>query len=153
MNGRKITTALTTALVVVFGASTATFEPSAILGQAHAEDAKVFHGVGVVTGLDAESGSITVDHGDIPGLMDAMEMQYRVQPSVLPHGLRKGDKIEFGVDGKTYTIVAIKKIASPRRRRDDSLRNPRRDQPLNVNSPVLGRAPSDRGLSGRTTNE
>jgi Cu/Ag efflux protein CusF len=37
---------------------------------------KLFHGVGVVTSVDAKSGLIAINHEAIPGLMDAMEMEY-----------------------------------------------------------------------------
>lgn len=72
---------------------------------------KIFHGVGTVTAVDAASGVLTIDHGDIPGFMDAMEMAYKVQPASLADGLTKGDRIAFGVDGKTYTIVEITKVS------------------------------------------
>jgi Cu/Ag efflux protein CusF len=85
-----------------------------MLSQARADEApRIFHGVGVVTGVDASSGVITIDHGAIPGLMDAMEMEYKVRPPARSDGLRKGDKIDFGVAARTYTIVEIKKIANP----------------------------------------
>ena len=77
------------------------------------EAPKIFQGVGVVTAVEPGSGVLSVDHGDIPGLMDAMEMTYKVRPAALSDGLRKGDTIAFGVDGKTYTIVEIKKVAKP----------------------------------------
>jgi hypothetical protein len=44
------------------------------------EAAKIFHGVGTVTAVDAASGVLAVDHGDIPGFMDAMEMSYKARP-------------------------------------------------------------------------
>lgn len=76
--------------------------------EARADEApKIFHGFGVVTAVDAASGTLTLDHGDIPGLMDAMEMAYKVRPVSLTQHLKKGDKIAFGVDGKTLTIVEI----------------------------------------------
>jgi Cu(I)/Ag(I) efflux system periplasmic protein CusF len=87
---------------------------SAAFAEAHAAEApKIFHGVGVVTAIDAESGALTVDHGDIPGLMDAMEMAYSVRPVSLAKGLKKGDTIAFGVDGKTYTILEIRMLSKP----------------------------------------
>ncbi len=47
------------------------------------EAPKIFHGVGTVTGVDAASGVLTVDHGDSPGFMDAMEMAYKVRPAFI----------------------------------------------------------------------
>ena len=40
--------------------------------------------------------------------MPAMEMTFSVNPRALANGVRPGDKIEFSVEGKTYTIVALK---------------------------------------------
>ena len=82
--------------------------------EARADEApKIFHGVGTVTAIEPGSGVLTVDHGDIPGLMDAMEMAYKVRPATLGDGLKKGDRIAFGVEGATYTIVEIQKVGAP----------------------------------------
>ena len=64
------------------------------------EPGGLFHGVGVVTAIDPAGGSLTLDHGEIKGLMPAMEMMYRVDPRSLSEGLRNGDKIEFAVDAQ-----------------------------------------------------
>ena len=85
---------------------------SAAMAQAdQSEKPKIFHGVGKVTGIDAPSGYLSIDHEAIPGLMDAMEMQYQAKPAHLLEGLAVGDKVGFDVDGKTLIILAIKKIA------------------------------------------
>jgi len=77
---------------------------------AQAEPDGVFRGVGVVTAIDAASGALTLDHGEIKGLMPAMEMMYRVKSRALSDGLRKGDRIDFGLDAKSYTILDVKMI-------------------------------------------
>ena len=69
-----------------------------------------YRGVGVVTAIDAATGSLTLNHEEIKGLMPAMEMMYRVDPRSLSDGLRLGDKIDFGLDAKTYTIEDLKVI-------------------------------------------
>jgi Cu(I)/Ag(I) efflux system periplasmic protein CusF len=76
---------------------------------AAARAAKIFHGVGVITGLDAASGVVSIDHEEIPGLMNAMEMQYEARPAKMLDGLKLGDKVEFDVNGKTLKILAISK--------------------------------------------
>ncbi len=73
---------------------------------------KLFHGVGIVTGVNAKSGLIMINHENIPGLMDAMEMEYQAKPPKLADGLAVGDKVDFTVDGKTLTIVDVKKLPS-----------------------------------------
>jgi Cu/Ag efflux protein CusF len=81
-----------------------------LLAQAQqSEPRKVFHGVGVVTAIEP-AGSLTINHEAIEGLMSAMEMTFTVNPRTLTKGIRPGDKIEFSVEGKTYTIVALKVV-------------------------------------------
>ena len=70
----------------------------------------VFHGVGVVTAIDAASGALTLDHEEIKGLMAAMEMMYRVKSRDVSEGLGVGDRIAFEVDG-TYTIIGVKRLS------------------------------------------
>jgi Cu/Ag efflux protein CusF len=72
-----------------------------------ANAAKIFSGVGIVTAV-APAGTLTISHEPIVGLMPAMEMTFSVKPPALAKGVHSGDKIEFSVDGKTYTIVGLK---------------------------------------------
>ncbi|MBB4199822.1 Cu/Ag efflux protein CusF [Rhodoblastus sphagnicola] len=76
---------------------------------AQIQAAKVFHGVGKVTGVDAQAGLVTIDHEAIAGLMDAMEMQYEAKPAKMLEGLQKGDSVSFDVDGKTLALLGIRK--------------------------------------------
>lgn len=64
----------------------------------------LYRGTGVVTDINDETGSLTVNHEDIPGLMPKMEMLFRVETKNLSKGVRPGDRIEFSVEAKTYTI-------------------------------------------------
>jgi Cu/Ag efflux protein CusF len=73
------------------------------------EPRKLFRGLGVVTAIEP-AGSLTINHGPIEGLMSAMEMTFSVNPRALTKGVRPGDKVEFSIDGKTYTIVALKVV-------------------------------------------
>ena len=70
----------------------------------------LYRGVGVVTDVNQETGSLTVNHEDIPGLMPKMEMLFRVEPRDLSEGVRPGDKIEFSVEAKTYKIRELKVV-------------------------------------------
>jgi Cu/Ag efflux protein CusF len=72
----------------------------------------VFHGVGIVTEVIAQSGAITLDHEAIPGFMDAMIMTYKVDPPALSAGLHVGDKIDFDIDAGRYAIIAIKAVSA-----------------------------------------
>lgn len=67
-------------------------------------------GVGVVTDINDETGSLTVNHEDIPGLMPKMEMLFRVDPPNLSKGVRPGDRIEFLVEAKTFKIRELKVV-------------------------------------------
>lgn len=67
----------------------------------------IFQGVGVVT-ANKPAGSLTINHQAIEGLMPAMEMMFSVTPKRLTTSVRPGDTVEFSVDGKTYTITALK---------------------------------------------
>jgi Cu/Ag efflux protein CusF len=70
----------------------------------------VFRGIGVVTDIHPATGSLTINHEEIPGFMAAMEMLFRVSPRTLSDGVRPGDKVEFWVEGKTYTIRDLRVI-------------------------------------------
>ena len=70
----------------------------------------LFRGVGVVTAIDPATGSLTINHQEIVGLMPPMEMLFHVDPRTLSDGVKPGDKIEFGVEGKTYKIRDVKVI-------------------------------------------
>lgn len=70
----------------------------------------LFRGIGVVTAINQATGSLTINHEEIDGLMPAMEMLFRVDPQTLSDRVKPGDKVEFQIDGKTYTIRDIKVI-------------------------------------------
>jgi Cu(I)/Ag(I) efflux system periplasmic protein CusF len=74
---------------------------------AQAEAPKLFHGTGTITAIDAPSGVVTLNHDAIPGLMDAMEMQFEAKPSTILEGLKIGDKVTFTLDGKNWALLAI----------------------------------------------
>jgi Cu/Ag efflux protein CusF len=95
------------------GVSASSAGQSLLLAQAASPDApKLFHGVGVITAVDPKSGLITLNHKNIPSLMEAMEMEYQSKPPKLVEGLQVGDKVDFTVDGRNLTIVDVKKSPS-----------------------------------------
>jgi Cu/Ag efflux protein CusF len=75
-----------------------------------ADPPKLFHGVGVVTAVDAAAGRLTINHQAIAGLMPAMEMSLGANPPTLVEGVRPGDKIEFDIESKTYIVRAVKVV-------------------------------------------
>lgn len=70
-------------------------------------------GQGTVVALDRENAEITLDHGEIPGLMGAMTMPFPVSDPKLLEGLQEGQQVEFDLDyrGGMYTVKAIRPAA------------------------------------------
>jgi Cu/Ag efflux protein CusF len=83
--------------------------PKTSLQRAQAETPAngIFHGVGIVTAINGENGSLTLDHEEIKGLMPAMEMTYNVKSRDLDLGLKVGDKVGFDLDGKTFLLLRL----------------------------------------------
>ena len=55
--------------------------------------------------------AVTLDHGDIPGLMKGMKMSFQVDDSNVLEGIAPGDAVEgrLKVDGPNYIITHLKK--------------------------------------------
>lgn len=68
----------------------------------------VLHGVGVVKAIDAATGWLTLDHEEIKGFMDAMEMMYTAEPRDLGAKLHVGDRVAFDIDAERVTIVGVR---------------------------------------------
>ena len=83
-----------------------------VSGPAAAVQTTTYQGVGVVKSLNPQFPSIEIDHQEIKGLMEGMNMEFYVKDKSLLQGLAAGDHIEFtiehGVGG--LKITAIKKI-------------------------------------------
>jgi Cu/Ag efflux protein CusF len=70
-----------------------------------------YQGVGVVKGLDPKAPAIEIDHEEIVGLMQAMQMEFPVTDVALLRGLAVNDRIDFTVvekDGQ-MRVTDIKK--------------------------------------------
>lgn len=70
---------------------------------------------GTVVAIALDSGTVNLDHEEIPGLMAAMKMEYQVQDVGMLDGLKPGDRVAGRLrarDGE-YLIVALEK--QPRR--------------------------------------
>lgn len=68
-----------------------------------------FPGRGVVEGVDAAARTVSLNHGDIPGLMKAMTMTFEVAPGVSLEGIAAGVEVDFRVkhENGVYTVTAI----------------------------------------------
>ncbi len=74
---------------------------------AHAQPS--FTGEGRVVVVDAAQGTVTLDHGPIPGLMPAMRMAFPVQPVERLQGLQVGEMVRFTLEprGPEWVIVSL----------------------------------------------
>lgn len=80
-------------------------------GSAAALQPNTYQGVGVVKGLNPKGPAIEIDHEEIVGLMQAMQMEFPVTDVALLSGLAVNDRIDFTVvekDGE-MRVTDIKK--------------------------------------------
>lgn len=86
----------------------------AALPSACSRSASQGQGHGTVQGVDADAREITLDHGDIPGLMKAMTMTFDVAPEVALEGLEPGVEVDFQVkyEGGAYVVTELRRSGS-----------------------------------------
>jgi len=67
---------------------------------------------GVIEDVDRENAQVLIEHGDIPGLMPAMTMNFAVPDAALLARLERGQVIDFEIDftGRSYDVVAAKVV-------------------------------------------
>ena len=67
-------------------------------------------GTGTVASVDAVKGEITLDHGDIPGIMGPMTMTYAVPDKKILAGVTPGAKVAFDMEvvKGDYRVTAIR---------------------------------------------
>ena len=72
---------------------------------------RTYNGAGTVKALNPKAPSIEIDHGDIEGLMPAMQMEFEVSDGALLNGLAVNDRIDFTIEDRTGTmrVIDIKK--------------------------------------------
>ena len=80
-------------------------------GPAAAIQSNQYKAAGVVKALDPKGPAIEIDHGDVEGLMPAMQMEFPVTDANLLSGLAVNDQIDFTIENATdgMKVVAIKK--------------------------------------------
>jgi len=68
-----------------------------------------YHGQGTVVAVDPKKGTVTVDHGEIKGLMPPMVMEFVVDTPEALNGLTPGETIRFTLRprGVTFTIAEL----------------------------------------------
>lgn len=87
--------------------------PATPSGPAAAVQTNSYHGVGVVKKLfpNPKAPAIEIDHGDIEGLMPAMQMEFAVTDPTLLSGIAVNDRIDFTIETAAgqMRVSAIKK--------------------------------------------
>ena len=80
-------------------------------GPAAAVQTNSYHGVGVVKSINPKAPAIEIDHGDIEGLMPAMQMEFPVTEANLLNGIAVNDRIDFTLEDAAgvMRVTAIKK--------------------------------------------
>jgi len=83
-----------------------------VSGPGAATQTTTHHATGTVTSLDLKASSIEIDHGDIEGLMPAMQMDFSVKNAAVLNGIAVGDRIEFEVTNSVggIQVTAIRKL-------------------------------------------
>ncbi|HSD46071.1 MAG TPA: copper-binding protein [Pyrinomonadaceae bacterium] len=87
-------------------------KPAPASGPAAAVQTNQYKAVGVVKALNLKDPAIEIDHGDVEGLMPAMQMEFPVTDAKLLNGLAVNDRIDFTIENATdgMKVVAIKKL-------------------------------------------
>jgi len=75
---------------------------------------KTSSGEGVLRDVRPEWKQVVIEHGDLPGLMPSMTMNFDVADPRLLEGLAPGQPVSFDVafDGKAYTVTRLERIAA-----------------------------------------
>jgi Cu/Ag efflux protein CusF len=70
---------------------------------------------GIVRVITPEINRIFIDHGEVPGLMEAMTMAFEPEDPKILNGLSPGDQVRFTLrrKGEHLFLVAIEKEHSP----------------------------------------
>jgi len=67
---------------------------------------------GRIEAIAAGRNTVTLDHESIPGVMDAMKMEYQVQEPAVLDGLSVGDRVQGQLEvraGDQYVITQLRK--------------------------------------------
>lgn len=87
--------------------------PATPSGPAAAVQTNSYHGVGVVKAVytNPKAPAIELDHGDIDGLMPAMQMEFPVTDPKLLNGIAVNDHVDFTIETAAgqMKVSAIKK--------------------------------------------
>jgi Cu/Ag efflux protein CusF len=111
----RVIIVLTTSIVLSACGAPATNKPLAPTpaGPAAAVQTNSYHGEGVVKKIftNPKAPAIEINHGDIDGLMPAMQMEFPVTDPNLLNGVAVNDRIDFTIEAAAgqMKVSAIKK--------------------------------------------
>ncbi|MBI2468157.1 MAG: redoxin domain-containing protein [Candidatus Rokubacteria bacterium] len=65
-----------------------------------------------MVGIGGPKATVTLDHGPIPGLMSAMQMEFPVKDGALLRGLRVGDVVRFSLEarGAEWVVATVVRL-------------------------------------------
>ena len=86
-------------------------KPAPVSGPSAAVQEQSFQGVGVVKAVNPKVPAIEIDHGEIVGLMPAMQMEFPVTDASLLNGIAVNDRIDFTIVNRVgeMKVTVIKK--------------------------------------------
>jgi Cu(I)/Ag(I) efflux system periplasmic protein CusF len=108
---RASTYVLIGALTLTTAGAAAAQDMSIMKGMPMAPAAKHGQGTGVIRSIDAKAGTVTIQHGPIPGVgWPAMTMTFTAKPATLLKGLKVGQTIDFDctVRGTAAEVTAVR---------------------------------------------
>ncbi len=111
MFNRSFTFLLFCSLFVVACSKQEQSQPMSDTAKVAAAPVKEGQGKGVVKGIDTAAKSITLDHNNIPGIMDAMSMEYRVDRPNLLTVAKVGDSVSFTLQDRGEGNFVVTTIA------------------------------------------
>jgi Cu/Ag efflux protein CusF len=77
---------------------------------AASDTAKQGVGIGKIAGLDTALHTVTLSHNDVPGIMEAMTMEYTLEKPEIAKGFAVGDSVKFTMKEPTTGTFLISKM-------------------------------------------
>ena len=84
--------------------------PTADTAKIAATPVKQGQGKGLIRAIDTGMKTVTLAHNDIPGVMEAMTMEYPVKDSASLHTISVGDSVQFTLEDRgtgNFVVTAI----------------------------------------------
>lgn len=106
----KVTAILMFAILVAgFGCGPSeTSEVPESVPETREDGTQIYQVKGVVRGIDKKVKEIAIEHEEIPGLMSAMTMDFKVSDPAMLEDVAPGDKIEFELERKGSDLTMTK---------------------------------------------